>query len=168
MADFISAKLTGDLAEGLNKFADKISESVLRAGGFAGADLIRKEAVARAPIETGNLKNNIIVKRVTEKSDGGKVQTYIVVIRKGKPGQNNGAYYGNFVEEGHKIVRRKPKGITYRKHRELEQIEFGSRTVAARPFMRPAWESLKGTVLEVMRNQMRKKLQDISGAGNDG
>ena len=163
MANTIQVALTGDLLSGLEKLEAAAGEAILRAGGFAGADLIRNQAVLNAQKNaiTHVLERNIIVKRRNEKSDGAKKQTYIVVVRKGKMNTEGDAFYGLWVEEGHNIVGRKAKNVTWKAHRAAAKAEYGNSRVPAHPYMRPAWESLKGNLLEVMRAQMSKKFKEV-------
>jgi hypothetical protein len=95
MADSMSFKFSGDIVEALDKLGAAAGESTLRAGGFAGAKLIRDEAQRNAPVISGVLKANIIVKRREEDSIGNTRQVYIVTIRKGKMNEEGDAYYGN-------------------------------------------------------------------------
>lgn len=150
---------------GLNKLAAAEGEAVLRAGGFAGAALVREAAIVNAKKSaiTHVLERNIIVKRREEKSYGSAYQTYIVVVRKGKMNAEGDPFYANWVEEGHKIVGKKAKGVTWKQHRAAAAAEYGSSTVPAHPYMRPAWDSQKGGVIGAMQEAMAKKFQELMG-----
>lgn len=165
MAKTVEIKFTGDVFKGLNALSAKGGELMLRSGGFAGAAVLRDQAVknAQKSVVTGILQKNIIVKRREEKSDGAFRQNYIVVVRKGKFNVDGDAYYANWVEEGHKIVGKKPKGVTWKVHRAAA-AEYGSSRVPAYPYMRPAWDSLKGSLIEVMRTAMAAKYKELTGA----
>lgn len=162
----VESKLTGDLFAALDRLAAQDGESILRAGGYAGADLIRNQAIrnAQKSVVTGVLQRNIIVKRREEKSDGANRQTYIVVVRKGKFNTEGDAYYANWVEEGHKVVGKKAKGVTWKAHRAAAAAEYGNSTVPAHPYMRPAWDSLKGEVIAAMRAGMERKFTELTGS----
>lgn len=159
----VEATLSGDFMASLDSLLEDVGESVLRTGLVAGGRALRDQAIANAPQITGVLKNNIIVKHVTEESDGAKLQTYLVTIRKGDYGGGD-AFYGQWVESGHKFVKAKPESQNWKAHRAIMQREYGSSTVPARPFMRPAWESLKGTIFTVMRERMASRLAELKGA----
>ena len=159
----IETKLSGDMVAGLDSLLADMGEKILRSGVYAGADLIRNQAIANAPEITGILKRNIIVKRKEEESDGAKQQTYLVTIRKGDVGGGD-AFYGLWVENGHKFVGRKAKDTNWKTHRAIAEREYGTSNKGARPFMRPAWESLKGTVLNVMRERMAQRLAEMRGS----
>jgi hypothetical protein len=163
----LDARLSGDLLAGLKKLQAQCGEAVLRAGGAAGAQLIRDGAIHNASrgdpkMDTGTLKQNIIVKRIEERSDSNQVQRYLVAIRKGQRG--GGAFYGQWVEQGHNIVGKNPKSgkaAGWKAHRALARIEFGGRSVPAHPFIRPAWESLKHAAIELMLNRMKAKMSEM-------
>ena len=69
MGDFVMSRLSGDMTSGLDKLLGEKGESLLRAGGFAGAAVFRDEAIERVPVLNGTIKKNIIVKRIDEKSN---------------------------------------------------------------------------------------------------
>jgi HK97 gp10 family phage protein len=156
----IETKLSGDMFEGLARLEAAAGESTLRAAGVAGAALIRDEAKMRAPVKSGVLKANIIIKRAEEKSNGAESQTYLVTVRSGKFGNEGDAFYWRFVENGHSNVRRKPKGSTWKSHRAAMKAEFGDSKTAARPFMRPAYEATKDKAIDAMRDKMREKIAE--------
>ena len=163
MADLVSVKLTGDSFEGLARLTDALGENTLRAAGYAGAKVFQEEAIAntaRFKEPTGVIRDNIIVKRIEEESEGAKKQTYRVVVRKGKKNVQGDAYYAGWVESGHNIVRRKPKNKTWKAHRAAEKLEFGSSRVPAKPFMRPAYTNKVKEALDAMRAKLAEKLKE--------
>lgn len=160
MASFVQAKLTGDMLSGLDKLVAAAGESALRATGVAGARVFQEEAIRRVPVDTGTIKRNIIIKRAEEKSSGAEKQTYLVTVRTGKHGNEGDAYYWRFVEGGHKIVPRKPENVTWKVHREAMALEYGSSRVPAKPFIRPAFESMKRAAVEAMKARLREKLKE--------
>jgi HK97 gp10 family phage protein len=149
----IETKLSGDMLAGLERLAEAAGESTLRAAGFAGADLIRNEAKMRAPVKSGVLKASIIVKRAEEKSKGAERQTYLVLVRKGKKKYAKTRFN----------VRKDRVGKEYQTDGDAyyyKFIEFGTSKMAARPFMRPAFEAMKGQALDAMRDKMREKIAE--------
>ena len=163
MADVIEAKLTGDLFSGLNKLLGAQGEQLLRAGGFAGAEVFQSEAVQLVPVRKGIIKRNIIVKRIEEKSNGATLQTYYVTVRKGKFNVEGDAFYWRWVEYGHSFVRRKKNGITWKAHREAMQLEYGSSSAPAQPFMRPAYDRKKNDAIAAMQRRMAEKFKELIG-----
>lgn len=162
MADLLSFNISGDAFAGLDKLAASVGEGVLRATGYAGAQVFQAEVkrnTSKFKKPTGVIAKNIIVVRATEDSDSNQKQTYLVTVRTGKENPQD-AYYWKWVEDGHNIVRRKPKSKTWKAHRAAEKAEFGSSTVPATPFVRPAYESVKDQALQAMRARLAEKLKE--------
>lgn len=159
-----SAFLEG-MRNAIGRVSSAISESGLRKAGFAGAAILRDEARqnALANADTGTVRRNIIVKHVEEKSDGARIQTYYVMVRAGKFENEGDAFYWRFVENGHKIVRRKGKRISWKRHRQLEELEFGSKRVEPKPFIRPALDSKRQAATDAMRIELAKALRERTG-----
>lgn len=164
MGDFVITKLSGDMKSGLDKLLGSEGEQLLRAAGFAGAEVFRDEAIRLVPVDEGVIKRNIIVKRVEEKSDGAKAQTYYVTVRTGKVNVEGDAFYWRWVEYGHSFVRRKKKGVTWKAHRAASKLEYGSSSAPAQPFMRPAYDSKKLEAILAMRKRMSEKFTEIMAA----
>lgn len=175
MIEFDTTGLEHAFQETLAKIEDSVSESVLRTVGFAGAEIFRDEAKQRS-LEyrrTGLLYGSIIAVRLQEESDGGKQQVYLVTVRNGGRGRP-GAFYWRFLEAGHAKVRENKKVslktgkiIGWKAHRAREakywekqaaKLENGSATVAARPFMRPAYESKKQEVVDLMTRTLAEQI----------
>lgn len=161
MADAISINLTGNITEALERLSSASAERVLRASGYAGAEVIINEAKRRVPVKSGTIKRNIIAKRIEEKSDSGIKQTYYVTVRTGKVGTDGDAFYWRWVENGHSYSRRKNKGVTWKAHRAAMKLEFGDSKVPARPFMRPAYEAVKDEAVKVMRDKMAELISEL-------
>jgi HK97 gp10 family phage protein len=159
----IGAKIDGDLTAGFYKLIEAAGESTLRATGMAGARLIQAQAIAntsRFAHPTGIIKNNIIIKRVEEESKDSEKQTYIVTVRTGKRNVEGDAFYWDWVENGHAFVPRNPTSKKWEMHREAARLEYGTSSVPAHPFMRPAYESKRGEALEAMKKRMAEKISE--------
>jgi homoserine dehydrogenase len=166
MMNFDPSDLLDVVRQTVDQVQESIDEPTLRAVGFAGADIFRNEAKANAQshIKTGVLHRNIIVKRVEEESDGGIRQVYIVTVRRGNYGGED-AFYARWVEKGHKFV---PKNKTvsaktgrtvgWAAHRRAAELEYGSATVPAYPYMRPAYESRKRDAVDAMTQALAEQL----------
>lgn len=148
---------------------EAVDEKTLRAAGYAGAEVLCEQAKrnARDHVQTGTLYKNIIVKRLEEDATDTS-QAYLVTVRTGKFGADGDAYYWRWVEKGHLFVRkRKGKRDTIRRRRAdakfAELVEFGSSSVPAYPFMRPAFESHKETALEAMKTKLAEKIKETLG-----
>lgn len=118
--------MSGDFDKALSKLGGAVNESVLRDVAYTGADIFRDEAQARAPVRKGVLKANVIVKHLEEDADGGKLQAYKVTVRSGKFNTEGDAFYWRWVE-------------------------FGTSKMAARPFMRPAYEAKVAEAVQKMQ-----------------
>lgn len=165
MRDAIEMTLTGDMEGFLDKISEAAGEKTLRATGFAGAFIIRNEAERLAPKDTGNLARNVIIKRLEEKSDSNKIQTFLVTVRSGKT-RDDGAFYWRWVEDGHKFVGRNKKsgkGANWKRHRKLMEAEYGSSKKGARPFLRPAYTNMRTRILKVMAEKMAEKFAEYMG-----
>ena len=160
----VSYNVQGDLTAVFDRLSAELGERALRACGFAGAKIIRDEAIQNASgsdpaVITGTLKRSIIVKRAEERSKGNERQTYLVTVRKGDFGGED-AFYWRFVENGHRKSRKKQKGMSWKRHRSLMDREFGNSTTPAHPFMRPAYESKIGEAIEAMGKSFSASIAD--------
>lgn len=182
------------LTDYLNRMGMVASESALRQAVVAGATIIRNEAVLRAPEKSGLLKKSIIIKHIDELSAGGSLQTYYVTVRSGardeggKKDLAHDAYYGKWVESGHRYVPRKgsagfttfvqrlsngktvtrtrsfsENGMTARRRAaEALELEVGSSKKGARPFMRPAFDAKKAEATEAMIDVIQKLAEEAA------
>jgi len=161
----IKTKLRGNLSAALDRIVAAAGESALRSAGVAGARVFQAEAKELVPKDTRTIERNIIIKRAEEKSDSNKRQTYLVTVRTGKNNVAGDAYYWRWVEDGHKIVLRKPDAVTWKEHRKAMEVEYGTSKVGARPFIRPAFRNMKKKALDAMRDRLREKIKESLGGG---
>lgn len=141
-----------ELSRVLKQMPGNVAKKHLKAAIAQGAKDIRDEARARAPVDTGRLKKNIIVKYIAEKSDNYSV-TYYVLARSGakfakmrikRKGQvryvDNDAFYWRF-------------------------LEYGTAKMSARPFMRPAFQAKKdkalGSIIGKLWDGIDKEVRDL-------
>jgi HK97 gp10 family phage protein len=147
-----------ELAKALKALPPEISGKnggPLRKAIGRAAVVIRDDARRRAPVDTGNLRDNIIAAR-RRKSPPGTEGYYIEVRRKrrkyantranrrkGRAGMSyetmGEAYYGMFVELG-------------------TEKELGTARMQAQPFLRPAFESKKVEAVETFRVEFAKAI----------
>jgi len=161
LAEFQNIQIHGfeDFKKQLAELPGRAGRNVLRGAVNAGATVIRKEAVLRAPQYTGpvaeghpppgTLKKSIYQKQITELSSAVQ-QTFFVGVRQGKRQQavkrgknviNLDAFYGRFVE-------------------------FGTSKMPAKPFLRPAFEAKKEAAIEAMRAYMAERIpKEVTKAG---
>lgn len=135
-------KLDGfkELAAAMRELPERVAKNVLRSAVGAGAAEIRKEAKLRAPSDTGRLKSAIYQKQIREAS-GQYKQVFFVGVRVGAKRKKGGkkdysqsAYYWSF-------------------------NEFGTAKMAARPFMRPAFESHKEAAVDAIAKKLDERIQ---------
>ena len=150
MADVKNVQGLRELQEALKALPQGIARNVLRGSVNAGATVIRKEAQSRAPVSEGpkragqsppgTLKRSVYQKQIRELSSLTR-QTFIVSVRKGKKYRNQGkkgnlsqdAWYARFVE-------------------------FGTAKMAARPFLRPAFEARKGDAVAAIKDYLARRI----------
>lgn len=99
MAD-LSVEIIGlrELDTALQNLAWPAARRALRKGMRAGANVVRDEARAKAPVRTGNLKRKI---RTRERSEEGGNMRFAVEIPRD-------AFYGRFLEYGTSKMAAKP------------------------------------------------------------
>lgn len=151
MAEFVNISGLRELQAALKELPDRVAKNALRASVYAGAKIVRDDAKQRAPIFTGpvsqghpppgTLKKAVIMKQIPEQS-GKFRQTFYVAVRHGKKYQkvgkkeiNRDAFYWRFVE-------------------------FGTANMAARPFMRPAFESQKLAAVEAIKAKLADRIEE--------
>ncbi len=141
MAEF--AKLTGfkELAQAMRQLPDRVAKNALRRAVSSAAAVVRNEARARAPVDTGEMKRDIQMKR--DRDTKGQVSArYLVFVRSGKKSRmagkgrnvNKDSFYWRF-------------------------LEFGTVKMTAKPFMRPAFEAKKQEALEQLRKTLKEGIE---------
>ena len=114
----------------LKQLPEKVARNVLRGAVRKGAKVVEAEMRQRAPVgPTGNLKASITQRGVKTKDK--RMLTRRVGSFKG--GGLKG-YHAHF-------------------------IEFGTVKMAARPFLRPAWDQTKGEALKVMGKELGRGIE---------
>lgn len=152
-----TVKLDGlkELNKALKKLEGKVARKIAREGLKAAAVVIRKEMRRRAPIKTGQLRKRIRYR--LKRMRGGAGYT-------GKVGVDVTVFYARFIEYGttpHRI----PNGSLGRgrnKRKNDAKLAFGGRVLSrvqhpgtpARPFLRPAYESVKNTAVRAIGPRM--------------
>lgn len=159
-----------ELKRALQQLPKNIGKNVLRGSVNAGAVIIRDDAKLRAPVmqeattagqPPGTLRRAIIVKQIKEKS-GPEQQMFYVTVRQGKKYRAQGkkgkksqdAFYARWIEFGHFYAPPKPKASSWAQHRQLSR----SKWVAAKPFLRPAFEAKKHDAVEVIKAYLVKRI----------
>ena len=170
MIEFDPSALIEAMQETVEQVSNLVNESTLRTVAYAGADLFRDQAKqnAMASKKTGILFDNIIVKRLEEKSDGDKKQVYLVTVRSGTS-SSPGGYYWRWVENGHifvppnrNISARTGRRFGWKAHRiearRIDALENGTKRAKAHPFMRPAYEGRKQDAVDLMTRTLAEQI----------
>ena len=135
-----------ELERNLNELPEKIARGVLRKAVTDASELFRARAAGGAPYDprprsgkgrawkTMHLRDAIL-KQITTRFQGVKGATI-----RGKVGlDKKHAFYGRFIEFGWTHV--------------------GGKQIPARPFMRTAWEAMKGVALALFETRLRTGIE---------
>lgn len=125
----------------------------LRKGATAGAKVAQRAIQSRAPVRKGVLKRNIVLRSQRSQSPGSQ-QTVVVRIRnvkkkyagtkantrQGKAGKayeaEGPAFYGRF-------------------------IELGTKNMAAKPFMRPAFDAAESEISKAVEDAIAAEIDNV-------
>lgn len=117
------------------------------------AVVIRDDARRRAPVDTGNLRDNIIAVRKRKSPQG--TEGYFVEVRRKR------RKYANT-----RANRRKGRvGKTYENLGEAYYgmfVELGTAKMPDQPFLRPAFESKKAEAVETFRVELAKGIEQAA------
>jgi len=139
-------KLTGfkELADALRELGPRVARNALRSSVSAGAAVIRNDARNRAPVDTGEMKKDIQIKRERD-AQGEMSAKYSVFVRSGKKSRLSG------------------------KSRDVQKdsfywrfVEFGTSKMAAQPFLRPAFEAKKEDAIKAIGEKLDERIQKIA------
>lgn len=122
-----------ELAKAIEKLQKKVSGDEVRKVLMAGAMEIRDEARERAPEDTGRLKRNVIATYGKNRVSPKDEIDVLVGVKYGKDGGN---------------------------HAHL--IEFGTSKMPAQPFFRPAVQSKKSDVAEIITDGLKNIIEEKS------
>jgi len=121
-----------------------------------GAKVIRDDARARAPKDTGAMAANIVMKRDAQPQRSGVNERYTVGVRGGSL-----STYSN-------TKRNRRKGVVGKKYEKQSAtfywrfVEFGTNRQPAKPFLRPAFESQKEQALNVITSTLTKGIESAA------
>lgn len=129
----ISVSGLADLDRRLKALSADMGGKIARGATSAGARVIQKDAKRRAPKLTGTVQNAIVVKR--EKNTQLAAEYAVGWKKPRKKGQPD-AWYGRL-------------------------LEFGTVKMAARPHIRPAFDSQKGAAVDKIAQVLKKRLDKV-------
>lgn len=108
---------------------------------------IQQEAQQRVPVDTGTLRENIIVTRSRNPQAVGMTEAVQVTVR----------YKARKYKDNKKNRRKKQVGEEYRDDGPLfyaKFLEFGTVKMQPHPFMRPAFEAKKSALPEMFKKEL--------------
>lgn len=187
MAEQFGVKGLPELKAYFARVAGDMGKKPIRRMVSAGGQIVKAAVRLRAPIREehagrrgskpsrapGTLKNSIIMKFARELSNDVQA-VMLVVVRQGRAGAkkklaaSKDAFYGKFVERGHRIVPRGQK-IGRRHGRSLyrttkKQRRLGSNaSVGPREFMGPAFAQSKDKAAEAMVSVGTEEVKKVLG-----
>lgn len=148
MADTMNLTGFKELAEKLKQLGPRVAKNGLRAAVSSGAAVIRNEARSRAPVDTGEMRKDIHIKREKDARGGETVAAkYSVFVLSGKKSRISGK------------ARNVDKNSYYWRF-----VELGTSKMAAQPFMRPAFESKKEAAVEAIGKKLDERIQKEAAA----
>lgn len=133
-----------DIRKALEKLPKNVSKRVVRRALYAGATVVRDAARAKVPVQTGALRASIVARASSPSTKasslgGNELVASVGIARK-------------------KFLRGKRKGKYPRRYAHI--VEFGSRRMAARPFMRPALDTQIDSILGTIAAKMREGINE--------
>lgn len=144
----------------LDQLPKRVANKHMRAAVASGARVIRDEAKAKAPVYTGEvsqghpppgtLKRSIVSKFIKEQSSNAR-QVYYVTVRKGKQYQKQGK-----------------KGTLSQDAFYSHMVEFGTVKMAAKPFMRPAFDTKKDSAVSTIASTIQTRIIEEAAALRSG
>lgn len=131
MADSVTVRVEGlsELGEAMRDLAFEVQDKLSRRATRAAAKVIERNAKGLAPVDTGNLRDAVGVRRDRKNSYPGYEVMAVGVFSKKKLGKDSPAYYWKFQE-------------------------FGTVKMAAHSFLRKGYDEEKGDAAEVMGNTL--------------
>lgn len=161
MSEMITVDIKGlkELAAALTQMPKKIAGKALGASVGAGAGIIREQARANAPIDTGAVKKSIVAWR--KRGSRPDNITYCVGVTMRKKWSRK-----NIKVKSMKNLKWKKKGGGYETVQSAYWWmfnEFGTTKQAAKPFMRPAFVQQGGRALAAIKVMLEKAVVIAAG-----
>lgn len=155
MADGATVEVKGlkELSQALQELPRHIQGKALGAAVKAGADIIRDQAKANVAILTGATQKNIVAYRAKGSKPDDITYEVGITMKKKYPRRIKKAKSGTWGRIGSENW--PPFYWRF--------LEFGTRKMAARPFLRPAWTNRSGEAL-IMIQRMLAAAVEIAAA----
>ena len=144
MPDAVTIKLEGgkEIHRALMRMEAKVARKITKRALRAGTKVIRDQAVANAPSDTGRMKKAMIV-RAARKRKRGEASFNVMFDTKKYP----------------ELITRTAGG---KRFFYPAVVEYGTATRPAKAFMRRAWDSRKMDALRVIMRAFRGGLDDAA------
>jgi HK97 gp10 family phage protein len=153
MADAVRVEVKGlrELGEAMRKLSEDVNKKIARAATNAGAQVIKKLAVQKAPVSDpqmtpnippGYLRDSIIVRR-QRRPDRGLTSQHAVTVR----------------HKGAKILADAPNPYQVGVFNEFGTVKMG-----AQPFMRPAFDQGKTQALDAITKRLKQRIDKANKA----
>ena len=151
-----------NLDEALQQVEPRMQRNILRTGIRAACNVLRDAAQRGAPQgERGLLRRSIrtVLRRGRPGEARGSVGVFAPSGKAAQKKRSAWAYYAMWVELGHRIIARLPKGARVRLRKRLEQRAAG--TVRPRPFLLPALYAKQAEATQVLEDHIRARLHEL-------
>lgn len=151
-----------NLDQALQQVEPKLQRNILRTAVRAAGNVIRDAARQQAPQgESGLLRRSI--RTVVRRGQVGQARASVGVFAPtGKAAQKKNAtwaFYAMWVELGHRIIPRLPKGARVRLKKLQERL--GAGRVRPRPFLLPALYAKQEEAKQVLEEHIRSRLDEL-------
>lgn len=134
-----------DIARDLETLSRAENNKVLRDATRAGAGVLRDEVIAKAPVQKGKLKKNVVV--MTQKARRRGEISSGVHIRGVNPGTGN---------SDNTMKASNPRNAFYWRF-----VEMGTSKMAAHPFVRPAFDVRQEEASRVALARMNQAIDEV-------
>lgn len=177
--DSFGAELQGfeGLLKELRQLPAVLQQRAVKGALGTGANIFKREAMARAPVDTGTLQLAIYAARMVDQCTPTD-EVWLVSAKSGKRFRHTGrvssaagptqgidrdAYYAKWVEYGHYARVGKDMGKTAKSAGRVLGV---ATWVPAKPYMRPAFEAKKTEVVAAMQAYITERLPQVAGSFN--
>ncbi|HEO9146088.1 TPA: HK97 gp10 family phage protein [Enterobacter asburiae] len=133
-----------DIAKDLEVLSRAENNKVLRDATRAGAEVLKEEVIARAPVRTGKMKKNVVV--VTQKSRRRGEISSGVHIRGVNPRTGN---------SDNTMKASNPRNAFYWRF-----VEMGTVNMPPHPFVRPAFDTREELATQVAMKRMNQAIDE--------
>lgn len=176
MSDFMSFKVEGlnELMSQMQSYPEKLKKKALEPALVEITEQIKNKARALVPKDTGELEKHIVAVPKTKGLSKHEVAR-AVIVRKSRKISVKSAFK-SFVKvgkNGNLVFTGKLKGKHVRKTTSQKRVrisayyahmvEYGTKKMSARPFMRPASKAVEARVSEIFERHIEKVNEQING-----